>query len=136
MAGIERTGGPPGAEAAIITEEERLLGDTVARLGVPPVEPIGGDLPQHDYDRELIELRDAIGEAKPEDLAPLVEQMARLSAIASRRGRSRTLPVDPMSPYFAHLRLRDRGKAPDGEEAKERDILIGKRGFVERGGVP
>src|SRR5262249_14672159 len=96
MAGIERTGAPPRAEAtAIITEEERLLGDTVARLApatAPAVEPSGGDLPQHDYDRELIELRDAIAEAKPEDLAPLVEQMARLSAIAPRRGRPRPPP--------------------------------------------
>ena len=80
MAGIERTGAPPRAEAAaIIAEEERLLGDTVARLGAPAVEPSGGDLPQHDYDRELIELRDPIAEAKPEDLPPLVEQMTRLS---------------------------------------------------------
>src|SRR5215468_7448064 len=125
-----------GSEAtAIIAEEEQLLVDTVARLGGAPVEPIG-DAPQHDYDRELIELRDAIAEAKPEDLAPLVEQMARLQAIAGRRGRSRALPVDPMSPYFAHMRLRDRGKPGNGEEPKERDILIGKRGFVERGGVP
>src|SRR5215470_13386936 len=129
---VSRTG--PEA-TAIIAEEEQLLAGTVARLGGAPVEPVG-DAPQHDYDRELIELRDAIAEAKPEDLAPLVEQMARLSAIAARRGRSRTLPVDPMSPYFAHLRLRDRAKSENGEEVKERDILIGKRGFVERGGVP
>src|SRR5215470_4370188 len=121
---VSRTG--PEA-TAIIGEEEQLLVDTVARLGGAPAEPLG-DAPQHDYDRELIELRDAIAEAKPEDLAPLVEQMARLQAIAGRRGRSRALPVDPMSPYFAHLRLR--------EDGKERDVLIGKRGFVERGGVP
>src|SRR5512134_2146910 len=109
---------------AIIDEEERLLADVVARLAGAG----SGDGPAHvatDYDKELIELRDAIAEAKPEDLAPLVEQMARLSAIASRRGRSRALPVDPMSPYFAHLRLRENGR--------ERDVLIGKRGFVERG---
>src|SRR5262249_50126568 len=92
--------GTPGA--GIIEEEERLLGDVVRQLGVPG-EPEPG-APLADYDRELIELRDAIAEAKPEDLAPLVEQMARLSAIAARRGRSRALPVDPMSPYFAHLR--------------------------------
>src|SRR5262249_30593836 len=109
-----------------IEEEERLLGDVVRQLGVPG-EPEPG-APLADYDRELIELRDAIAEAKPEDLAPLVEQMARLSAIAARRGRSRALPVDPMSPYFAHLRLR--------EGDRERDVLIGKRGHVERGAVP
>ena len=135
MAQSDRTPATPSPEAdAIIGEEERLLADTVARLGGAPIEPTGADAPHHDYDSELIELRDAIAEAKPEDLAPLVEQMARLSAIAGRRGRSRTLPVDPMSPYFAHLRLVDRGKG--AEPGRERDILIGKRGFVERGGVP
>ena len=129
MAQSERNASPPSPEAsAIIAEEERLFAETVARLGGVPASDPSDIAPAHDYDRELIELRDAIGEAKPEDLAPLVEQMARLQAIASRRGRSRTLPVDPMSPYFAHLRLREAGK--------ERDVLIGKRGFVERGGVP
>jgi DNA helicase-2/ATP-dependent DNA helicase PcrA len=110
---------------AIIEEEERLLAQVMARVsGAPAVDGVEAG-PLHDYDRELVELRDAIAEAKPEDLAPLVEQMARLSAIAARRGRSRALPVDPMSPYFAHLRLRENGR--------ERDVLIGKRGFVERG---
>jgi DNA helicase-2/ATP-dependent DNA helicase PcrA len=112
---------------AIIEEEERLHADVTARLAGAGAVPDGTGPVNADYDRELIELRDAIGEAKPEDLAPLVEQMARLQAIAARRGRSRTLPVDPMSPYFAHLRLREGGR--------ERDVLIGKRGFVERGGA-
>ena len=79
-----------------------------------------------DYDRDLLELRDAIAEAKPEDLPPLVEQMARVSGIAARRGKSRALPVDTASPYFAHLRLRD--------ERGDRDVLIGKRGFIDRAG--
>jgi DNA helicase II / ATP-dependent DNA helicase PcrA len=116
------------AAYAVIEEEERLLADVVARLGGAGTG--GGDGRAGvaaDYDRELVELRDAIAEAKPEDLAPLVEQMARLQAIAARRGRSRALPVDPMSPYFAHLRLR--------EGDRRRDVLIGKRGFVERGGA-
>src|SRR5439155_10275491 len=106
-------------------EEERLYVDVVARLAGAAESPEVPAGVAHDYDRELVELRDAIGEAKPEDLAPLVEQMARLQAIASRRGRSRTLPVDPMSPYFAHMRL--------GQDGRERDILLGKRGFVAQG---
>src|SRR5207237_4602776 len=67
---------------------------------------------------------DQIAEAKPEDVAPLVEQMARMSAVAAQRGRGRELPVSAESPYFAHLRLR--------EGDRERDVLIGKRGLIDR----
>jgi DNA helicase-2/ATP-dependent DNA helicase PcrA len=77
-----------------------------------------------DFDRELVTLRDQIAEAKPEDIPALVEQMTRLSAIAQRYGKGRDLPLDPESPYFAHLRLR--------EDERPRDVLIGKRGFIDR----
>src|SRR4051812_12429833 len=109
---------PGSPEMTIIEEEERLLTDVLARVATASVDEHGNIT--HDYDRELIELRDAIGEAKPEDLPPLIEQMARLQAIAARRGRSRTLPVDPNAPYFAHLRLKDRVK----DRTRERDILV------------
>ena len=111
-----------GSEAArIVAEEEQLLGRVRERLTEAVRENGGIGL---DYDQELIDLRDQVAEAKPEDLAPLVEQMTRASAIAARRGRGRELPVDPQSPYFAHLRLREGGK--------ERDVLIGKRGHIDR----
>jgi DNA helicase-2/ATP-dependent DNA helicase PcrA len=115
----------PGSEPmAIVSEEERLLAQVAARSRM--VDADGAAVP--DYDRELIDLRDQIAEAKPEDLPPLVEQMARLQGIAARRGRGRDLPIDPMSPYFAHMRLCDK----DGSKA--RDVLIGKRGFIDRAG--
>ncbi len=113
----------PGSQAAaIIEEEEKLLASVVARLAVAHD---GSGAPLFDYDKELLELRDSMGEAKPEDLPSLVEQMARVQAIAARRGRSRSLPVDPLSPYFAHIRLR--------EGDRERDVLLGRRGFVVGG---
>src|SRR5678815_4171378 len=96
---------PGTPAAAIIEEEERLLAAVVARIVAPSEGADSG--PLMDYDRELIELRDSLAEAKPEDLAPLVEQMARMQAIAARRGRSRTLPIDPMSPYFCLLYTSD-----------------------------
>ena len=37
------------------------------------------------YDEELIALRDALAEAKPEDIPPLVEQMTRLQLLDSRK---------------------------------------------------
>src|SRR5262245_7178896 len=112
----------PGSDAErIVAEEESLLGRVQKRLTAPLREDGGIAL---NYDQELIDLRDQVAEAKPEDVAPLVEQMTRASAIAARRGRGRELPVDPASPYFAHLRLREGGK--------ERDVLIGKRGLIDR----
>lgn len=82
-----------------------------------------------DLDRDLIELRDAIAEAKPEDLAPLVEQMTRLAALRGRLGKGKDLPVDIQSPYFAHMVLQEGAK----DKRKKRDVLIGKRGFIDRG---
>ena len=60
-----------------------------------------------DFDDALLNLRDQIAEAKPEDLGPLVEQMMRITAIAQSYGKGRDLPVNPESPYFAHLRLQE-----------------------------
>src|SRR5262245_39368787 len=77
-----------------------------------------------DLDNDLLSLRDQISEARAEDLPPLVEQMTRLAALKSRIGGGRQLPVDIASPYFAHLRLKEGGKS--------RDVLVGKRGFIDR----
>src|SRR5580765_2869182 len=113
-----------GSQAALlIAEEEQLLARVRDRLAAQAGEGGGIGLGL-DQIRELIDLRDQVAEAKPEDLAPLLGQMTRASAIAARRGRGRELPIDPASPYFAHLRLREGGK--------ERDVLIGKRGHIDR----
>lgn len=113
--------GSPGA--AIVSEEERLYGRVQARVVLGQediVDRVGTD----DFDQELVQLRDMIAEAKPEDLPPLVEQMTRLAAIRGRLGGSRSLPVDVASPYFAHMVL--------SEDGKSRDVLVGKRGFIDR----
>jgi len=115
--------------AAIVEDEERLHARVQARIALGTggsVAPTGGhgDATAADLDRELIELRDLMAEARAEDLPPLVEQMTRLSAIRARLGGSKTLPVDVRSPYFAHMVIRERGKS--------RDVLIGKRGFIDR----
>jgi len=113
----------------IVEEEERLLARVEARVAMGDEE---GEQTERagtaDYDRELISLRDAIGEAKPEDLASLVEQMTRLAAIRERVGGARALPIDMSSPYFAHMVLR---QGEPGSEVR-RDVLVGKRGFIDR----
>ncbi|HEX2691832.1 MAG TPA: ATP-binding domain-containing protein [Kofleriaceae bacterium] len=120
--GNEVAKGSPAA--TIIAEEERLYGQVQARVALGDE---GDGRPQvgvGDLDQDLVSLRDQIAEARPEDLPPLVEQMTRLAALRARLGGGRQLPVDITSPYFAHMRLR--------EHDKRRDVLVGKRGFIDR----
>ena len=117
---------PPGAESAapsIVVEEQRLLEIVLRKLdgasprkSRAPVDDLGS----------LIELRDALAEAKPEDQGSILEQMHRIEALSRQRGKGDTPPVDRKSPYFGHLRLEEGGK--------RRDVLIGARSFVEPGG--
>jgi DNA helicase II / ATP-dependent DNA helicase PcrA len=110
--------------AHIIAEEERLFGQVQARVALGEE---GDDRPTigaSDLDADLLSLRDQISEARAEDLPPLIEQMTRLAALKARLGGGKSLPVDIASPYFAHMRLREHGKS--------RDVMIGKRGFIDR----
>ncbi len=113
-----------GSASAKIVEEEVTLHDQVQERVRKGATARVEHLDASGLDRDLIELRDAIAEAKPEDLAPLVEQMTRLAAIRGRLGKGKDLPIDMSSPYFAHMVLKE-GK-------KTRDVLIGKRGFIDR----
>lgn len=113
------------AAANIIAEEERLYGQVQARVALGDEDD--NDRPQvgaSDLDADLLSLRDQIAEARAEDLPPLIEQMTRLAALKARLGGGKSLPVDITSPYFAHIRLREHGKS--------RDVMIGKRGFIDR----
>ena len=112
----------PGA--SIIAEEERLYGQVQARVAMGEEDDGRPQLDGSDLDRDLLSLRDQISEARAEDLPPLIEQMTRLAALRARLGGGRSLPVDITSPYFAHMRLREHGKS--------RDVMIGKRGFIDR----
>jgi DNA helicase-2/ATP-dependent DNA helicase PcrA len=114
--------GSPAAN--IIAEEERLFGQVQARVAIGDEDEGRPQLGASDLDNDLISLRDQIAEARAEDLPPLVEQMTRLAALKARLGGGRSLPVDITSPYFAHLRLKENGKT--------RDVLVGKRGFIDR----
>src|SRR5262245_44273991 len=88
----------------IVADEQELLGRVKRHLDVRPERSGGVGL---DYDEDLLSLRDQVAEAKPEDVAPLIEQMTRASAIAARRGLGREGEIDAGSPYFAHLRLKE-----------------------------
>ena len=117
---------PSGANELIINDEEALFAQISARVaGGGDDEEVRPTLGASDLDADLISLRDQIGEARPEDLPPLIEQMTRLASLRSRLGTGRQLPVDLQSPYFAHMRLKESGKV--------RDVMVGKRGFIDRG---
>jgi DNA helicase-2/ATP-dependent DNA helicase PcrA len=116
---------PPDAEAAppIVVEEQNLLTIVLRKLdGAAPrktrthVDDAGA----------LIELRDQLATAKPEDQGSILEQMHRIEALSRQRGKGDSPPVDRKSPYFGHLRLEEGGK--------RRDVLVGARSYVEPGG--
>ena len=71
-----------------------------------------------DYDERLLDLRDQISAARSEDLPPLVQEMERLQALASRLREIEEVPVDARSPYFGRLVLEENGK--------KREVLIGR----------
>ncbi len=120
--GNEVTKQSPGA--TIIAEEERLFGQIQARVTEGEEDEGKPQVAGSDLDADLISLRDQISEARAEDLPPLIEQMTRLAALRARVGGGRSLPIDLASPYFAHMRLKEGDKA--------RDVMIGKRGFIDR----
>jgi DNA helicase-2/ATP-dependent DNA helicase PcrA len=107
---------------AIVVEEEALLRVVLAKLDAPARR---AHAPVDDA-ATLIELRDALAEAKVEDQGPLLEQMHRIEALSRQRGRGESVPVDRRSPYFGHLRML--------QDGRRRDVLIGQRGYVEPGG--
>lgn len=76
------------------------------------------------HDVELIALREQIGDARAEDVPALLAAMMRTAGVARVEGPKAAGMVDPAVPYFGHLRLK--------EGARARDVLIGKRGMIDR----
>ena len=109
------------AQERIPREEEVLLERVRAHLAtVKPAAPP----PTSDYEEQLLALRDEIAVARLEDVPALMQQMERIAGVAARRAEVVTEPVDPRSPYFGHLRLRETGKA-------DRDVLIGRTTHID-----
>ncbi len=105
-----------------VIDEEQALYDRVAeylaseRQSRPPAERSGDDV-------ALLMLRDEVAAARLEDIPALLAQMEQVAAVASHRGQGAAEPVDPKSPYFAHLRLEE-------EHRGRRDVLIGKTTLI------
>lgn len=108
----------------IVAEEANILRRIEARLAR---EAENAPEQLEDLDAQLLELRDALAEAKEEDQASLVEQMHQVAALSRTRGQGRDAPVDPKNPYFGHLRLRE------ARSSRQRDVLVGKRTLLDDG---
>jgi DNA helicase-2/ATP-dependent DNA helicase PcrA len=108
----------------IVHEELEILRRVLGRLSRDAAQA-----PQQieDLGAQMLELRDAIAEAKEEDLASLIDQMHQVAALSRTRGQGRDLPVDPRSPYFGHLRLRE------ANTRRIRDVLVGKHTLLDDG---
>ena len=115
----------PPVDPPIVREEKQLLEVVLRKLDGAAATRKPARVPVDDASA-LIELRDALAEAKPEDQGSILEQMHRIEALSRQRGKGDSPPVDRKSPYFGHLRLEEGGK--------RRDVLVGSRSFVEPGG--
>jgi len=125
----------------IVGEELRLLSIVNRALdsaGAADVSAARGRA--HDEER-MLELRDHVAVAKPEDLPALFEQMHHLGALQAQRGRGISGSVDRASPYFGHMSLQEQvaysgragGSARGKPTIRRRDVLIGSRSYVDSG---
>ena len=101
----------------IVAEEEKALARVLANAHVQR------NTSRKDYDVELIELRDAIGEARMEDVPALLAEMERLRNVATRRAEVTVGAVNTSSPYFGHMKIKEGGRV--------RDVLIGNNTYVD-----
>ena len=114
-------------ERTIVGEEQRILqrvANTLAARMAAEEQAPQKVRHQADYTKDLIELRDQVAEARLEDVPALVSQMLQAAALASEAKPTHQSKVDLRSPYFGHLKLKEQGR--------ERDVLIGKGGTIQR----
>ena len=108
----------PDADLSRITaDEERTLARVLSAAQAARAQG------RKDYDEELVELRDAIGEARMEDVPALLAEMERLRNVANRRAEVTTGAINPSSPYFGHMKLKEAGRV--------RDVLVGNSTYVD-----
>jgi ATP-dependent DNA helicase UvrD/PcrA len=121
----------------IVREELKLLSTVQRALEAACVADVSAARGRALDDTRLLELRDDVAVAKPEDLPALFEQMHHLGALRAQRGRSIGGSVDRASPYFGHMRLEEAVPAgerrPGAPPKRRRDVLIGARSYVDSG---
>jgi DNA helicase-2/ATP-dependent DNA helicase PcrA len=132
----------PGLEddaegARVVREELKLLATVLRTLDSSAVADVSAARGRRMDEERMLELRDDVSVAKPEDLPALFEQMHHLAALRGQRGRSISGSVDRTTPYFGHMRLEE--AIPPGERRpgmppkRKRDVLIGAKSYVDSG---
>lgn len=107
----------------LVEEELSLLAHVGRYLQENPYEVPASEEPLVE---DLLRLRAELPNAKDEDKGSLMDQYnARLALLEQLREARKKPQVDPATPYFAHLRLRENGK--------ERDLCLGKATRIDRG---
>lgn len=121
----------------VVLEELKLLGTVRAALDASAGADVSAAKGRALDEARMLELRDDVSVAKPEDLPALFEQMHNLAALRGQRGRSISGSVDPSSPYFGHMRLEENvppsERRPGGPPKRRRDVLLGSRSYVDSG---
>ncbi|MEZ4318087.1 MAG: 3'-5' exonuclease [Myxococcota bacterium] len=75
---------------------------------------------------ELVRLREELPKAKEEDKGSLLMQFDQHHALLTQLRATRDRPqIDPDSPYFAHVRLKENGR--------NRDVFLGKATRIDNG---
>ncbi|MCZ6647428.1 MAG: AAA family ATPase [SAR324 cluster bacterium] len=124
-AGTEFDSALTAGERKLILEEQTILAAVLGELIslAPP-----GESPN--FNEDILELRDSLGEASQDDVAQIVAQMDSLTLLSSHlHAEDYERPFDFESPYFGHLRVNQHGR--------ELNVLIGNRSHVSgKSGFP
>jgi DNA helicase-2/ATP-dependent DNA helicase PcrA len=132
----------PGLEddaegARVVREELKLLATVQRALDASVGTDVSAARGRALDEERMLELRDDVAVAKPEDLPALFEQMHHLAALRGQRGRSISGSVDRTTPYFGHMRLEEtvppQERRPGMPPVRRRDVLIGARSYVDSG---
>jgi DNA helicase-2/ATP-dependent DNA helicase PcrA len=130
----------PGLEddaegARLVREELKLLATILRALDGKAGADVTAARGRAQDEERMLELRDHVAVAKPEDLPALFEQMHHLGALRAQRGRSASGSVDRATPYFGHMRLEEvvppAERRPGMPPKRRRDVLIGARSYVD-----
>ncbi len=109
--------------ARVVREELNLLAIVLRALEAATSSVNAAHQGRQDDDARMLELREEVATAKPEDLPALFEQMHHIGALRGQRGKGVAGAIDRASPYFGHLRLEENGK--------RRDVLVGGKSYVD-----
>ncbi len=126
----------PGLEddpegTTIVREELKLLSTVRRALDSAAGADVSAARGRALDDERLLQLRDEVAVAKPDDLPALFEQMHHLGALRAQRGRSIAGTIDLGNPYFGHMRLEEQAGAAGGKGTRRRDVLVGSRSYVD-----